>query len=83
MEERPEYGKRGSNPLYPHYISKEQHLMHGKKPTARQRKVMAKNGLDTREWLVLKCPSDCLVLVHKESQEEKTIPVLAQKGYYR
>lgn len=48
-------------------------MKNGKKPTAQQRKLMQKNALDPKEWLVCKDTSTELVIVHREKNESQTI----------
>lgn len=47
--------------------------MKGKKPTRVQKKIMIGEGLNPLDWLVLKNPSDELVIINRLSNEEKTI----------
>ena len=49
--------------------------MQGRKPYREEWKIFKHNGLDSREWLVQKVTSDTLQIVHKQSGEEKVIPV--------
>ena len=48
-------------------------MKNGKKPTAKQRKLMQKNALDPKEWLVCKDTSTELVIVHRDKGEQRTI----------
>ena len=48
-------------------------MKNGKNPTAQQRKLMQKRGIDGREWLVCKDTSTELVIVHREKNESQTI----------
>jgi len=47
--------------------------MKGKKPTREQKKIIEKNNLNPREWLVLKNPTGVLVVQHRDSKEELTL----------
>lgn len=49
--------------------------MQGRKPYREEWKIFEQNNLDSREWLVQKVTSDNLQIVHKQSGEEKVIPV--------
>lgn len=49
--------------------------MQGRKPYREEWKIFKHNGLDSREWLVQKVTSDTLQIVHKQSGEEKVIPI--------
>jgi hypothetical protein len=48
-------------------------MKNGKKPTAKQRKLMQKRGVDCMEWLVCKDTSTELVIVHREKNESQMI----------
>lgn len=49
--------------------------MQGRKPYREEWKIFEQNNLDSREWLVQKVTPDNLQIVHKQSGEEKVIPV--------
>lgn len=46
-------------------------MKHGKKPTVAQRKMIAKSGLNTENWFVVKDTPEELVIVHRHS--DKTV----------
>lgn len=47
--------------------------MKGKKPTRQQKKIIEKAGLNPYEWLVLKNPTNALVIQHKEKAIIETV----------
>lgn len=47
--------------------------MKGRKPTREQKKILEKKGLNPYDWLVLKNPTDSLVVQHKEKGSIETI----------
>ena len=47
--------------------------MKGKKPTRQQKKILEKAGFNPYDWLVLKNPTDSLVIQHKEKGNIETI----------
>ena len=49
--------------------------MQGRKPYREEWKIFEQNGLNSREWLVQKVSVDTLQIIHKQSGEEKEIPV--------
>lgn len=53
-------------------------MKHWKKPTAAQRRLMEKRGLDSRVWLVVKDTPNYLELVHRYS--DKTMRVIPKGG---
>ena len=46
---------------------------HGKKPTAAQRRLMDKRGLDSRVWLVVKDTPQNMELVHRHSDRTRRV----------
>ena len=44
--------------------------MNGKKPTFNERKILERDGYDTRKWLVQKNTSEFLQIVNKDTKEE-------------
>ncbi|WP_206460396.1 DUF6906 family protein [Anaerovorax sp. IOR16] len=48
--------------------------MHGKKPTLKQKKLIAKWKLNPLNWLVLKNESDKLTISHRHTGRKRTIP---------
>lgn len=46
--------------------------MKGKNPTRAQRKIIEKNDLDPKDWLVVKNPSHEIAIVHRGTGEVKT-----------
>lgn len=54
------------------------HMKHGKKPTAAQRRLMEKRGLDSRVWRVVKDTPQNMELVHRYS--DKTMRVIPKGG---
>lgn len=48
-------------------------MKHGKKPTAAQRRLMEKRGLDSRVWLVVKDTSQNMELVHRHSDRTRRV----------
>ena len=48
-------------------------MKHGKNPTRAQKISMTKEGLNYKEWLIMKDTSTELVLVHRDTEETKTI----------
>lgn len=46
--------------------------MKGKNPTRSQRKIIEKNDLDARDWLVVKNLSHGIAIVHRGTGEVKT-----------
>lgn len=44
-----------------------------KKPTYEQRKLIQKHGLNTYDWLVSKDTPKQMVLIHRHTEEFKTI----------
>ena len=49
--------------------------MQGRKPIRAEWHIFEQNGLDSRDWLVQKATNTYLQIVHKSTNEEKTIPV--------
>lgn len=49
-------------------------MKQGRKPTYEQRKLIQRWGLNTTEWLVAKDTSTEMVLVHRHTNQCKTIP---------
>ena len=49
-------------------------MKQGKKPTYEQRKLLAAYGLNTYDWLVSKDTSGKMVLVHRYTDQIRTIP---------
>ncbi len=47
--------------------------MKGKNPTRQQKKIMEKAGLNPYDWLVLKNPTNTLVIRHREKGVTETI----------
>lgn len=45
----------------------------GKKPTRNQMKVFIENGLNPKNWLIVKKQHDHLLVVHRETGRTKTI----------
>lgn len=48
-------------------------MKHGKKPTAAQRRLMEKRGLDSRVWLVVKDTPQNMELVHRHSDRTRRV----------
>lgn len=48
-------------------------MKHGKKPTAAQRRLMEKRGLDSRVWLVVKDTPQNMELVHRCSDRTRRV----------
>ena len=48
-------------------------MKHGKKPTVAQRKVIEKQGLDSRVWLVVKDTPQRMELVHMWSDRTRRV----------
>lgn len=48
-------------------------MKHGKKPTAAQRRLMEKRGLDSHVWLVVKDTPNFLELVHRCSDRTRRV----------
>lgn len=46
-----------------------------KKPTYSQKKVMSQDGLDWKEWMVVRSDRDCLEIISKRTGERKTLEV--------
>lgn len=47
--------------------------MQGKKPTREQSKILSRNNLDYKEWLVQKDRLTTMQIVHKTTKEEREI----------
>lgn len=52
-------------------------MKHGKKPTAQQRILMEKRGVDSRVWIVVKDTPNFLEMVHRYSDKTRRV---IQKG---
>lgn len=50
-------------------------MKHGRRPTVRQKKIMKSVGLNHDNWLVVKNFPEELVIVHRDTGRQKTIPV--------
>lgn len=48
-------------------------MKHGKNPTRAQKLLITKQRLNHENWLIVKDTSTELVLVHRETEETKTI----------
>lgn len=48
-------------------------MKQGKKPTYSQRKVLEEWGLNPRDWLVSKDTPTEMVLIHRHTEQTKTI----------
>lgn len=48
-------------------------MKNGKKPTVRQCNIMTENGLNHKDWLIVKHTSTEMVIVHRETKEQKTL----------
>ena len=48
-------------------------MKHGKNPTAKQKKLITKMGLNVENWLVERETSDELVIVHRLTDKTKVI----------
>lgn len=48
-------------------------MKHGCKPTYEQRKVLEAWGLNPRDWLVSKDTPTDMVLIHRHTEQTKTI----------
>lgn len=49
-------------------------MKHGKNPTAKQKKLMSKMGLNVELWLVERDTKEGLVLVHRWTEQARIIP---------
>lgn len=49
-------------------------MKHGKKPTLAQRKEMKAHGLNSDEWLVIKCTPDEFTIKNRWSKKVRTYP---------
>ena len=49
-------------------------MKHGKKPTRAQAVFIKQNGLNYQNWLVVKDTPEELVIVHRHSDKQRTIP---------
>lgn len=48
-------------------------MKHGKKPTKNQKILMTEAGLDYTAWLVVKDMTDKMVVVNRETKEQKDL----------
>lgn len=55
-------------------FKEENTLKSGKNPTVKQKKWMAAMSLNPEEWLVVKNTSDLIVLVNRETKEQRRFP---------
>jgi hypothetical protein len=48
-------------------------LKHGRNPTVKQCEIIKNHGLDYREWLIVKHTSTEMIIIHRETKEQKSI----------
>ncbi len=48
-------------------------MKHGCKPTREQRKLLDRWGLNAMDWLVVKDQPEKMVLIHRHTEQTKTI----------
>ena len=48
-------------------------MKHGKKPTVEQRKVLTREGLDWKDWLVVKNLPNSLIVVKRKTDETRVV----------
>lgn len=50
-------------------------MKHGRRPTRTQKMVIKAAGLNPNNWLIVKNLSDRMHLVHRETGNERVVPV--------